>query len=131
MIYNYFKIAFRNLMKYRFISFINLFGLTVGLACCFLILTFILHELSYDKYQPKAGQVYRITRSFNDPQSGAVNLNLSTIAPAFGPLLQNDFKEIQDMTRTLSNGTTPVRFDDKMYNEQGVYFADDHFFNFF
>ncbi|MFT3911702.1 MAG: ABC transporter permease [Ferruginibacter sp.] len=131
MIYNYFKIAFRNLAKYKFISFINLFGLTVGLTCCFLILTFILHEVSYDKYQPKAGQVYRITRTFNDPQTGNVNLNLSTIAPAFGPLLQNDFKEITAMTRTLSNGTTPVRFDDKMYNEQNVFFADEHFFDFF
>lgn len=131
MIYNYLKIAFRNLVKYRFISFINLFGLTVGLTCCFLILTFILHELSYDKYQPGAEQVYRVTRSFNDPQSGTVNLNLSTIAPPFGLLLQNDFKEIKDITRTLSNGTTPVRYDDKMYNEQNVYFADDHFFDFF
>ncbi len=131
MIYNYIKIAFRNLLKYKFISFINLFGLTIGLACCFLIFTFILHELSYDKYQPGADKVYRVTRTFNDAQTGTVNLNLSTIAPAFAPLLRNDFKEIKDMTRTLPNGTTPVRFDDKMYNEENVFFADDRFFDFF
>ncbi|MEO8770329.1 MAG: ABC transporter permease [Ferruginibacter sp.] len=131
MIYNYFKIAFRNLAKYKFISFINLFGLTVGLSCCFLILTFILHELSYDKYQPNANQTYRITRSFKDVQSGVVNLNLSTIAPAFGPLLQNDFKEIVKMTRTLANGQAPVRYEDKMYNESNVYAADEKFFDFF
>ena len=49
MIRNYLKIAYRNLTKYRFISFINLFGLMIGLTCCFLILVYILHELSYDR----------------------------------------------------------------------------------
>src|SRR5688500_20385643 len=108
MIRNYLKIAFRNLAKYKFISFINLFGLTIGLTCCFLILSFILHELSYDKYQPEANRVYRVTRSFNNPETGASSLNLSTVAPPFGPLLQNDFKQIEDMTRFISNGTTEI-----------------------
>jgi putative ABC transport system permease protein len=131
MIRNYLKIAFRNLTKYKFISFINLFGLTIGLTCCLLIFTFILHELSYDKYQPNADRVYRVTRSFNDPETGSLSLNLSTVAPPFGPLLQNDFKEIEDMTRVLQNGTTALRYDDKIVNEENVFFADDKFFNFF
>lgn len=131
MIRNYLKIAFRNLMKYKFISFINLFGLTIGLTCCFLILTYILHELSYDKFQPNADKVYRVTRSFNNAQTGTVSLNLSTVAPPFGPLLQNDFKEIEDMTRVLPNGTAAIKYEDKMFNEKNVFFADDKFFNFF
>src|SRR6187455_1539289 len=131
MFRNYLKIAYRNLTKYKFISFINLFGLTVGLTCCLLILAYILHELSYDKYQPEAGRVYRVTRSFNDPVTGTVSLNLSTVAPPFGPLLENDFSEIEAMTRVLSNGTTSVKFDEKMLNEENVYFADDKFFDFF
>jgi len=131
MIRNYLKIAFRNLAKYKFISFINLFGLTIGLTCCFLILSFILHELSYDKYQPEANRVYRVTRSFNNPETGAPSLNLSTVAPPFGPLLQNDFKQIEDMTRFISNGTTAIRYEEKMFNERNVYFADDKFFDFF
>ncbi len=118
-------------MKYKFISFINLFGLTVGLTCCLLILSYILHELSYDKFQPHASQVFRVTRTFNNLQTGAVSLNLSTIAPAFAPRLQNDFKEIEDMTRTYPNGTTPVRYGEKMFNEQNVFFADEKFFDFF
>src|SRR5687768_14375623 len=130
MIRNYLKIAFRNLAKYKFISFINLFGLTIGLTCCFLILSFILHELSYDKYQPEANRVYRVTRSFNNPETGAPSLNLSTVAPPFGPLLQNDFKQIEDMTRFISNGTTAIRYEEKMFNERNVYFADDKFFIF-
>ena len=131
MIKNYLKIAFRNLTKYKFISFINLFGLMIGLTCCLLIFTFILHELSYDKYQPNADRVYRVTRSFNNPETGALSLNLSTVAPPFGPLLQNDFKEIEDMTRVLQNGSTSLRYEDKIVNEPNVFFADDRFFNFF
>ncbi len=131
MIRNYFKIALRNITRHKFISFVNLFGLTVGLTCCLLILSYILHELSYDKYQPNASRVYRITRSFNNPQTGAQSLNLSTIAPAFGPYLLNDFKEIESMTRLLSNRSTTIKYGDKMLNEQDVYFADDKFFDFF
>ena len=131
MIRNYLKIAIRNLLKYRFISSINLFGLTVGLTCCLLILTFILHELSYDKYQPNADRVYRVTRSFNNPETGAISLTLSTVAPPFGPLLQSDFKEIEDMTRVLQNGTTALRYEEKIVNQENVYFADDKFFSFF
>jgi putative ABC transport system permease protein len=131
MFRNYFRIAFRNLMKYKFISFINLFGLTVGLACCLLITTYILNEVSYDKFQPHADRVYRITRKFINMQTGDAALNLSTIAPAFGPPLLNDFKEIEEMTRILSNGTTPVKYDDKIFNEENVVFADEKLFDFF
>ena len=132
MISNYLKIAFRNLLKYRFISFINLFGLTVGLTCCLLILTYILNELSYDKYHPKSNNTYRVTRSFFNPETKAMALNLGTISPPFGPLLENDFKsDIKKMTRLLSNGTTPTRYEDKMFNERNVFFADENLFDVF
>lgn len=131
MIRNYLTIAFRNLKKYRFISFINLFGLTVGLTCCLLIFIFIRHELSYDKYQPNADRVYRVTRTFKNTETGAVSLHLGSIAPAIAPLLQNDFKEIESMTRLLQNNLTSIRYNDKMLNQEDVYFADNKFFDFF
>lgn len=131
MISNYLKIAFRNLMKYKFISFINLFGLTVGLTCCLLILTYILNELSYDRYSKNANNIYRVTRTFSNPETGIASLNLGTVAPPFGPLLENDFKEIKKITRLLPNGRTPMRYEDKMFNEQNVFFADENLFDFF
>ena len=131
MIYNYLKIAVRNLRKYKFISFINLFGLTVGLTCCLLILTYILNELSFDKYNKKAGNIYRVTRLFRNPETGATSLNLGTIAPPFGPLLQNDFKEIQKVTRLIDYSPAPLRYEDKMFNEQNVFFADENLFDLF
>lgn len=130
MLYNYLKIAVRNLRKYRFISFVNLFGLTVGLACCLLITTYIIHELSYDRYHSKADRIYRISRQFNGTD-GKVWLHLGTISPPFGPLLTNDFPEIEHMTRLLQFGVTPVKKEDKILNEKDVFVADDEIFNVF
>jgi putative ABC transport system permease protein len=131
MIYNYLKIAIRNLMKYRFISFINLFGLTVGMTCCLLILIYIVHELSYDKYNKNADNIYRVTRLFRSAETGAVNLNLSTISPPFGPYLENDFKEIKRLTRLVDFSPVPMQYGEKKFNEQGVFCADDKLFDVF
>ena len=83
MIKNYLKIAWRNLKKNKFISFINLFGLTVGLTCCLLITVYILNELSFDRYNKNADNVYRMERTFLNPETGALSLNLGAIAPPF------------------------------------------------
>ncbi|MBS1596929.1 MAG: ABC transporter permease [Bacteroidetes bacterium] len=130
MLKNYLKIALRNLRKYKFISFINLFGLTVGLTCCLLIVTYILNELSYDRFNENASRIYRVTRSFNTAD-GIENLHLSAVAPPFGPLLKNDFPDIQKMTRLLNNGSTSLRYEEKLFLEKNAFFADENFFDFF
>jgi putative ABC transport system permease protein len=129
MLKSYIKTAFRNLMKYKVISSINLFGLTVGLTCSLLILAYILNELSYDKYNANADRIYRVTRTFNN-QDGNVSLRLSTISPPFGPYLLTDFPDIQKMTRILSNGVTSMRYHEKLFNDH-VYFADENLFDVF
>ena len=130
MLKNYLRIAIRNLTKYKFISFINIFGLTVGLSCCLLILTYILHETSYDKYNRQAARIYRVTRSFNN-KDGIVSLHLGAVAPPFGPLLQNDFPDIQKTTRILPMGNAPMRYEDKIFNEKELFCADTNFFSMF
>ncbi len=130
MIKNYFKIAWRNLAKYKFISFINLFGLTVGLTCCLLITTYIINELSYDKYNKNAENIYRVTRSFNNAE-GVVSLNLSTISPPFGYYFPTDFPEIKKMTRLLNVGNTTFKYKEKIISEPDVYFADENLFDVF
>jgi putative ABC transport system permease protein len=131
MFRNYFKIAVRNLMKYKFISGINLFGLTIGLTCCLLILAYIINELSFDKYHPNAKNVYRVERTFLNPETGALSLELGAIAPPFAPFLLNDFKEIKKLTRLLPNGNTSFKYEDKIFNEQNVFFADESLFSVF
>ena len=123
MLRNYLKVALRNLMKYRFISFINLFGLTVGLTCCLLILSYILNELSYDRYR-SSKNLYRVERTFMNPTDKKVSLELAAIAPPFARLLTNDFKEIKKVSQVLQNNTAPFRYEEKMFNEQNSFFGD-------
>ena len=95
MIKNYLRSAWRNIARHKFISFINIFGLTVGLTCCLLIITYLINELSYDKYNVNADRTYRVTRIFYTRKNGEENLHLSSIAPPFGPLLKTAFPAIE------------------------------------
>lgn len=130
MLRNYFKIAWRNLTKYKVVSLINILGLAIGLTCCLLILAYILNELSYDRYNQHAGQVYRVSRTFYNG-NGDATLTLCTVAPPFGYYFPHDFPEIQKMTRLLNTGTVPLRYGEKRLDEQQVYFADQNLFDVF
>jgi len=130
MLKNYLRSAIRNITRHKFISFINIFGLTIGLTCCMLILIYIINELSYDRFNTNADNVYRVTRSFNTTD-GAQTLILGSIAPPFGPLLKNEFSDIKKVTQLRGNGTVSMRYKDKLLNEQGSYFADENFVNVF
>lgn len=122
--------AFRNIKRHPFISFINIFGLTVGLTCCLLILSYIINERSYDKFNANAKDIRRVTRIFYASKN-AESLHLSAIAAPFGPLLQHAFPDIKKMTRVLPIRTTAFRFNDKLFNEQNSVFAEENFFDFF
>lgn len=129
MLQNYIKIAFRNLLRYKVFSLINLLGLTIGLTCCLLIALFILDELSYDRYNEKADRIYRVTRSFLE-KDGSVQLHLGHVAPPFGPLIKNDFKEVEEVVRILQT-TRNFRYEDKVFNEQNVFLAEENLFKVF
>ena len=130
MIRNYLRSAWRNITRHKFISFINIFGLTVGLACCLLIITYIINELSYDKFNVNADRTYRVTRIFYS-RNGEANLHLSAVAPPFGPLLKNAFPDIEKVTRILPTGTTILKYKEKLFNEKNGAFADENFFDVF
>ena len=130
MIRNYLRSAFRNIKKHPFISFINIFGLTVGLTCCLLIAAYVINETSYDRYDKNADDIYRVTRIFYSAPN-VESLHLSSIAPAFGPRLTTAFPDMKEMTRTLPNGTISFRYKEKLFNEQNTFFADQNFFDFF
>ncbi|MGZ3763994.1 MAG: ABC transporter permease [Mucilaginibacter sp.] len=130
MIKNYLRSAWRNITKHKFISFINIFGLTTGLTCCLIILTYIINELSYDKFNVNADRTYRVTRIFYSA-NGAENLHLSAVAPPFGPLLKVAFPDIEKVTRIYPNGTTVLKYRDKLFNEKDGAFVDENFFDVF
>lgn len=130
MIRNYFRSAFRNIKKHPFISFINIFGLTVGLTCCLLIAAYVINETSYDRYDKNADNIYRVTRIFYSAPN-VESLHLSSIAPAFGPRLTAAFPQIKEMTRTFQISPISFRYGEKLFNEQNVLCADENFFDFF
>src|ERR1700748_1232810 len=129
MIKNYLRSTFRNIKRNPFISFINIFGLTVGLTCCLLIITYVINERSYDKFNKNANETYRVTRTFYT-SPGVENLHLASVAPPFGPLLKAAFPDIKEMTRILDNSST-LKYKDKIFNEKNAFAADENFFDFF
>jgi putative ABC transport system permease protein len=131
MFKNYFKIAWRNLNRNKFISFVNLFGLTVGICCCLLIGIYILNELSYDRYNKNADNIYRIERTFLNAETGALSLQLGAVAPPFAPLLQNDFKDIKKITSLLPISNSTFKYGDNIFNEKNLFFADENLFDVF
>jgi putative ABC transport system permease protein len=66
MLKNYFLIAFRNLSKNKAFSFINIFGLAIGMAACLLILQYVSFELSYDNFHANKDRVYRVNQDRYD-----------------------------------------------------------------
>ena len=128
MLKSYVKIAIRNILKNKGTSFINIFGLSIGIACCILISLFVLDELSYDRYHEKADQIYRVrlqgiigTNEFN----GAV-----TSAPMASAMVR-DFPEVITAARFKSFGFPVIRYNDKVFSEERFFWADPAIFDIF
>ncbi len=110
-------------------SFINILGLTVGLASVILILIWIQNELSYDRYNANAERTYRITReSLN--ADGSTNIHLASIALPFAPLIEKNFPEVEKITRFLQDNDV-MRYQQKKFSESRIIWGEDDFFDVF
>ncbi len=127
---NTLKIAYRNLVKQRLYSTINILGLAIGLCATILILLFVKDELSYDKYHEDHDRIYRVSREWLN-QDGTSSLHLGHTAPPFAPLLKSDFGEIIEESVRLLNTDVIARFDDKVFPEEKFFFADHEVFKVF
>jgi len=131
MFKNYFKIAWRSLLKYKGFSAINIFGLSIGITCCVLVSLFIKDELSFDRYHKDANRIYRVVKDFvNDDGS---KLPDATTPPAIGAAIQKDIPEIEHMVRFMPGwgGQFYVRNGEKKFIEENVYRADSSIFDVF
>lgn len=126
MLSNYIKIAWRNITGNPLFSAINIIGLSIGLACCIIITLFVRYETSFDQQWNNADRTYRVTRDFFGN-----NLQLAAVAPPIAPLLQEDFPEIEDITRLLAVGQASIGRGDEVFVEDGVAVADPNVFSFF
>ena len=125
---NYLKIAFRNFLKHKAYSIINVSGLAIGLACCILIMTYVQHELSYDRYHEKSERIYRIiTDEKTGDESGYFANTYSPLAPA----MLTDFPEIEHAVRLFPYDAGVQSTPEKQFNEARFFFSDSTIFDVF
>ncbi|CCG98226.1 Macrolide export ATP-binding/permease protein macB [Fibrella aestuarina BUZ 2] len=136
MLSNYLRISWRNLVKHKVFSFINILGLAAGLSCCLLISLYVYDELSYDTQHPEVGQLYQIGTVFVRPDGE--KKTAATPYPVADALKQ-EYAEIGSTTRLVglfAEDKTLLRYDGpantrRIFYETDGYLADPTFFNFF
>lgn len=129
MFSNYLKIAWRNLLKNKTFSLINIIGLASGLASFILIALYITDELSYDKYHDKADRIYRIN---SDIRFGGTDLNMAVSADPMGATLKKDYPQVEEFTRIYaSEGSKLFKKDNVFITEERVVYADSTLFDVF
>lgn len=129
MIKNYFKTAWRNLVNNKTDSSINIFGLSIGMAACLLILEFVNYELSFDRFNKNASDIYRVT---NDRYQQGKLIQHGTITySAVGPAIKADFPEVIDNTRIEPMGNQILTLNNKKYEAANTLAVDNEFLTIF
>jgi len=128
MFKNYLLVALRNMRRFKGYSFINIFGLSVGVACCILILLFVSDELSYDRYNAKADRIFRVglRASLNNNRMDAV----ASCAP-MAKTLMAEVPEVETATRVWNAGYPVFRYKEKVFSEERQFFVDSTFIDVF
>jgi len=128
MFRNFIKTAFRNIVKSKFYSSLNIVGLAVGLATCLLILLYVQDELSYDRFNVNADRIYRVN---NEIKFGNNHLDLAVCAALQGSAMVREMPQVEQYTRLQWHGNLHVRKGNENLNESRVAFADSTLFDVF
>jgi len=129
MIKNYFKIAWRNLLKNKGFTTINIIGLSLGIGCFIMISMFVIDELSYDRYHEKADLIYRIN---SDIIFGGTEMSMAVTSDPMGEVLKNDYPEVENYVRLYaSQGSKLIKKGNEYINEGAVAHADSTLFKVF
>jgi putative ABC transport system permease protein len=130
MFKNYFKIAWRNILKNKGFSFINIFGLAFGVACCLLIFLYVQNELTYDRYHENSDRIYRISSTY---KTSGESIRIAEASPALGPRLKDEYPEIEEYVRIVCLPKTLFNQKDKdiTFYEENIVSADPGIFKVF
>ena len=123
MFRNYLKTALRNMQRNRLFTGLNIFGLATGLACSILIFLWVKDELSYDRFNPGAERIFRLTGKVKDIE-GAM------MPPALTGVLKNEIPGIKNATRLVSLAKV-ITVGTKKFDEKYMYYADSNFLQIF
>jgi len=129
MFRNYFKTAWRNLMKNKTFSLINIAGLSIGMAACLLILQYVSFELSFDQFNKNADDIYRV---YNDRYQNGKLIQHGTITySAIGKAMQADFPEVVNHARVVSFTKEIITYNTKKIGNLTVLAVDNSFLSMF
>jgi len=129
MFTNYLKIAWRNLIKNKAFSIINITGLAIGLACFLLITSYVTDELSYDRFYPNAQNIYRIN---SDIRFGGANMHMPLSSDMAGQLMKKDYPQVENYTRIYTNNNNRlIKKNNDYINENKTANVDSTFFDVF
>jgi len=129
MFKNLIKVSFRNIWKKKLFSLINIIGLSIGIACFFLIVINVRQESSYDKFQKNGDRIYRVALERIYPEKV---ISYAVIPYSIGEAMLADFPEIEKMTRVVNNrGGVMLGYKDKSYEEKDIFFVEPNFFEMF
>ena len=124
MLKNYFKIAWRNLWRNKVFSFINIFGLSTGMACAFLLYLYIQHELSFDQFHKQAENLYTVQTTYiSDNQTSSFVYTMGGVATA----LKKDYPEVAEAAR-LRGWSGQLSYNNKRISKDDMLYVDDSFF---
>ena len=132
MVKNYLKIALRNLMRNKFYSIINVFGLAIGISCFTLIVLFVRDELAYDGFHQKKDRIYRVCEKL-DAEEGQGENSSSQPFPVAQSLM-NDYPQLIQHTVRFFNfqeASHTLQYKDIKINEKKTFFADSGMFKVF
>lgn len=124
MLKNYFKIAWRNIVRHKAYSILNISGLAIGMACSIFILLWVQNELSFDKFNTNAKEIYRLTCNAEDFKAA-----VSPAGMAAG--LQSGMPEIKSTVRISKPSTEVLEAGTKKFEEKNIYYADSNFLQMF
>ena len=127
MIKNYIKIAWRNLLKHKSFSLVNIFGLAIGIAACLIIFIYIRHELTFDQYNKNADRIARITATVHAPESDIV---MAPTPALLATTLQKVYPEVAAAVR-LERSKEIVRVNNDYFKEEDFYWTDQTVFTVF
>src|ERR1700754_3110464 len=126
---NYFKIAWRKLMRHTTFSFINIAGLTIGMAACLLILQYVSFELSYDQFHKQVKDIYRVA---NDRYQNGRLIQHGTITySAVGKAMNDDFEEVVENVRVNPLGEQIIAWQEKKLSIDDIVAVDNNFLTMF
>ncbi len=128
MLKNYLRITYRNLIKHKSYSLINIFGLSLGITCCILIYAYIGYELSYDRYHKNADNIYRIV---SKSSVAGQTSEIARVPGPMGPTLTLEFPEVIDFVRFMPTVKRVFTYQDRSFFQEGVLYVDQSVFDVF